>query len=65
MIKHDIWARLRIDTLSRTTPLSEERSFVLLEEGLVVHDYNIYENRKRLYCKAKLKKGGSSALLVV
>jgi hypothetical protein len=44
MLKLDIWARLRIDTtLSRTTPLSEKGNFVLFEEGLVVHDYNIHE----------------------
>jgi hypothetical protein len=43
MIKHDIWARLRINTLSYTTPLSEKRSFVIFEEGLVVHDYNIHK----------------------
>ena len=43
MIKHDIWARLRIDTLSRTTPLLEKGNFVLFEEGLVDHDYNIHE----------------------
>jgi hypothetical protein len=43
MIKHDIWARLRINTLTYTTPLSEKRSFVIFEEGLVVHDYNIHK----------------------
>jgi hypothetical protein len=43
MLKLDIWARLRIDTLSRTTPLSEKGNFVLFEEDLVVHDYNIHE----------------------
>jgi hypothetical protein len=44
VLKLDIWARLRIDTtLSRTTPLSEKANFVLFEESLVVHDYNIHE----------------------
>jgi hypothetical protein len=43
MIKDDIWARLWINTLSCTTPLLEKRSFVLFEEGLVVHDYNIHK----------------------
>jgi hypothetical protein len=65
MIKHDIWARLRIDTLSCTTPLLEKRSFVIFEEGLVVHDYNIHKQRMRIYSRAMLKSGGSSASQVV
>jgi hypothetical protein len=39
VLKHDTRARLRIDALFRTTPFLEKSSFVLFEEGLVVHDY--------------------------